>query len=854
MRREFVFLGIFLSSATYACAQHVIKGVVADEKGVGIEGAVVKVSEGNTIVGYSIAQKGGTFSVTFKTDKPQVLLSAEALGYASDKRQVKNISQTARLTLAGHSQKLKEVVVKAPSIYQRGDTLSFNLSSYRGKNDYTLKEAMRRLPGIEVGKTGTIKYLGKEISNFYINGLDMLGGKYNIATSNIPSAYVNTVQVLNNHQAVKANKDVFSDNVAINIKTSDRLKLKPVGTYSVAAGGGSGRALYEVTGTGMLFKPDFQLLVSLKTGNVRRFALEEETNHFESTASSPVSSLLGNIAGSTPPLELDRYSKPEDHLASVNMLKKTGTNTTLKANIGYGYDKGSYEYALKRNYFDAQQPVVISQKYTPLSSTHKPSVELEYMNNSPKNYIRNTLSATGSFLRADLPTEESGSGWRLSQKLREFKVSNRLSAFWNQQAWRWNVSSLLQYQGTPMGQIALNGDKKGNFTQQADGQSFSTKNTVTASLGHADSWFRLPLSLDYTQDHIRTSLYRGSTENDVTWQNLLIALAPQYEYTHPMRRFVFRTDVPVRMDWVDSDVDFTGKKLYFSVTPSLYSHYKLTSRATVRTDVRWSRSLGDIAQLLTAPVQVDELTRKIGSGLLADTKRFSATLHYDYTIPLRMWFFNADVQFNREKNNLLSSQEVSNTLLVSTMAGVPNTAMNVMGGISLTKFIEALKTKVSLSGSYLWKKQAMLQNNRLRDYYGTSWSVSPFISSRPFDFIEIEYKGDISRTYMRTADQRNSYRNQQHELSLKLNLWENLTVEGTADKVSNQLTEDVTKRMTMLDAAIVYRLKAWRIRLDLKNALNQRQYDYTLYNGINTYTYNYQLRGRECLCTMQLTI
>ena len=37
---------------------------------------------------------------------------------------------------------LKEVVVKAPAIYQRGDTLSYNLASYIGKNDYTLKDAI----------------------------------------------------------------------------------------------------------------------------------------------------------------------------------------------------------------------------------------------------------------------------------------------------------------------------------------------------------------------------------------------------------------------------------------------------------------------------------------------------------------------------------------------------------------------------------------------------------------------------------------------------------------------------------------------------------------------------------------
>ena len=86
---------------------------------------------------------------------------------------------------------------KAPQIIQRGDTLSYRLSSFAGKGDYTLRDAMKRLPGIEVTSSGSIKYLGKDISNFYIEGMDLLGGQYNVATNNIPADYVTSVQVLN---------------------------------------------------------------------------------------------------------------------------------------------------------------------------------------------------------------------------------------------------------------------------------------------------------------------------------------------------------------------------------------------------------------------------------------------------------------------------------------------------------------------------------------------------------------------------------------------------------------------------------------------------------------------------------
>lgn len=124
-------------------------------------------------------------------------------------KEILNVSKTYNIIMKENATELKEVVVKAPAIYQRGDTLSYNLSSYITKSDYTLKDALKKLPGIDIEESGNIKYLGKEISNFYIDGLDLLGGKYNIATTNIPASYVNSVQVLNNHQAVNMNKDIF---------------------------------------------------------------------------------------------------------------------------------------------------------------------------------------------------------------------------------------------------------------------------------------------------------------------------------------------------------------------------------------------------------------------------------------------------------------------------------------------------------------------------------------------------------------------------------------------------------------------------------------------------------------------
>ena len=50
------------------------------------------------------------------------------------------------------------------------------------------------MPGIEVSDKGEIKYNGKAINKFYIEGHDMLGGRYSIATNNIHQKDVGSVE------------------------------------------------------------------------------------------------------------------------------------------------------------------------------------------------------------------------------------------------------------------------------------------------------------------------------------------------------------------------------------------------------------------------------------------------------------------------------------------------------------------------------------------------------------------------------------------------------------------------------------------------------------------------------------
>ena len=241
--------------ANIVSAEIVISGHVVNEDNEPIDVATTKlVDKDGEILYFRITDENGFFEYIIEKERLDATLIVECLGYGASKKNVTTSHDITNMTiiLKSKSTELKEVVVTAPSVLLQGDTVSYRLSAFAGKGDITLKDAMRNLPGIDISDNGKIKYLGKEISNFYIEGMDLLGGRYNVATDNLPVSSVTNVEILNNHQSVKMDKEIFSDNVAINVKLNSKAKFRPVGSYE-AKGGYADDWLYQLSGAGMMF-------------------------------------------------------------------------------------------------------------------------------------------------------------------------------------------------------------------------------------------------------------------------------------------------------------------------------------------------------------------------------------------------------------------------------------------------------------------------------------------------------------------------------------------------------------------------------------------------------------------------
>ena len=236
MKRVILLSTVLFLMSGVLTAQHstVLSGKVTDKtSGQPLAGVLVTIRPAgeNKVVKFTQTSAEGMFELSIKALPASHVLHFSMMGYASlifPLEAGRNIYDAA---MAEKATPLKEVLVKAPSIHQRGDTVTYIVSNFADVQDRSLADVLKKMPGIEVEKNGAIKYNGVSINKFYIEGKDMLGGRYGIATNNIHQKDVGSVEVMENHQPIKALEDLsFSQNPAINIRLKEDAKARWVGT------------------------------------------------------------------------------------------------------------------------------------------------------------------------------------------------------------------------------------------------------------------------------------------------------------------------------------------------------------------------------------------------------------------------------------------------------------------------------------------------------------------------------------------------------------------------------------------------------------------------------------------------
>jgi hypothetical protein len=245
-------------------AQKKVTGVFLDTANnpIGQVSIQLKDTNNKNTIAFTYSNSTGAFELE-TANTGTCLLQAQYLGLKTYTKQIdlsNALLDLGTIILEESKIDLENVIIKneASGMTQIGDTLRYRIEKFLNGTEETLKDVIKKLPGLDIDSQGKIKANGKEVTTLLIDGQEFFINQHKIATENITSEMIKNIELIKNYTAFKnLNKNNKSEVTALNINIKEKFKNKING--NVSAGFGDNK--YKLHST--LFKFSKKTLFSL---------------------------------------------------------------------------------------------------------------------------------------------------------------------------------------------------------------------------------------------------------------------------------------------------------------------------------------------------------------------------------------------------------------------------------------------------------------------------------------------------------------------------------------------------------------------------------------------------------------
>ena len=196
-----------------------------------------------------------------------------------------NLSNTI---LPEKSEMMNEVTIYAykDPVFFRGDTLVFLADSFKTKANAVVEDLLKKLPGVEVDKNGSITSQGREVNKVLVDGDEFFGSDPTIATKNLGAKSIESVEI---YEEENTDSEETADETiqVMDLRLKEDAKKGYFGRISV---GTDFTDFYEGEFLFNRFNKDFKLSVfSLASntpranfgyGDIKKFGLSTDNGNF----------------------------------------------------------------------------------------------------------------------------------------------------------------------------------------------------------------------------------------------------------------------------------------------------------------------------------------------------------------------------------------------------------------------------------------------------------------------------------------------------------------------------------------------------------------------------------------------
>ena len=857
MNRIITYL-IFLFVAVSAVAQVNVSGTVVDkESNEPLTGAsvIVKGADGK-IKKYATSKGDGGFAISLPT-VAGCRLEVSMMSFAKNTIPLDSVSFPLTVQLEPGTTLLKEVTVKADRIREQGDTISYTVGSFAQAQDRSIGDVLKRMPGINVEQSGKIQYQGEDINKFYIEGSDLLGGKYGIATNGISHEDVGAVEVMENHQPMQVLSGIsFSDKAAINLKLKN--KAKATWSFHGDAGGGYSwqpeGAIWDGELFAMAVMPNFQNITTFKTNNIGEDLSAQATDFFASRRGTDLSRYVGVSLPGVPNLSRKRTLFNRSALVSTNSLWKLGRGE-FKTQIDYSFNRVTAEAANVTTYFLNDGNRVVTENRSGVDRSHSLSGKFIYELNQKTAFINNTLKTnidwddirlgvTGSLPNdqtASLPDYYVGNDFKLIKRFN----GKHLVTFISKNEWE----SLPQTLSVSMNEALMRQQVKDHafYTNESAAYAFSVKGVTISLEGGVKGYFRtLNTELPDMPEEIP-----GTTTNVLNTKCFTVYATPKFEYW--VKRVNFSLNAPVSFAHYTFDKALANRsEVYFS--PSLSMNWKPNNRFSMSVSGGTGRSPMDLNMIQPGYVMTDyrSFRRGVDDFYNSSSQRISGRLSYKHT--RRGIFANAMVLQSWSHRPYTLAQQLYGDYVVYSYTDAKSDGQMLMASGNIGKTLDFMRGSANINGSFSRNESHLISENTNVNSVGTSWSVGAKINGAPLRWLSFDYRFELASSLLAMNGINASWLgNMENELLLNIMPHKKWEWHISGEHYRNELTSDQFKNVFLLDTKVIYKLnKRLELSASLSNIFNQRTYNYTTYNQLTSFESQRWLRGRELLISISL--
>lgn len=809
-------------------------------------GAILQLrsSETGKIVSFCKTDAKGLFALETTAD---CYLEVSKLGFRKQRVDSPPDGKALHIVMQEEAVTLKEVTVKADKVREYGDTLTYNVAAFADQNDRSIGDVLARIPGFEVDKqSGQVRYEGKPISKFYIEGLDMLGGKYGVATNSLPQADVGSVQVMRNHQPIRVLEDfTYTDEAAVNIRMKEGARNRWVASFNGGAGIGHDTGLWRLEGFGLRLRPDFQTMLTYKTNNTGTDINKETTSLFNFDDLESRGGYISLAPPATPSLAESRTLFNRSHALTANTMKRLSESSQVNVQVIYNNDRETAQGERLTEYFLPDGTRTVDNRKYYLQKDNELYGLVKYEKNSASQYLKNSLSGDFVWSRQWLDEVGTDSHRQFARKpeydIRDNlyvirKYGNSLVSFYSNnrivsRPQSLTVDSIFQRVGQRQygtDTYAMGGTRLGKF-------SLSLRAGVNAGLHRLESEAAgLPDTLGLLAGDASFGFARVYMEPKLSYntRDINAELTPAAEYLYEKygedsghRQMLFSPELRVRwhvtprlrlslggsssLEPSDPGRFYQALILQdFQYVNRGWSGYRHDRTQSVRGGIAYNNALKSLHSILS-------VSRSFATSPYTATRQFVG----DYII---LSATEQETKSDSWQANLIASKGI-----------------NLWNGV------------VNLRALYSNNSSAMLQNGQPTEYSSQMLNARAGVDLSFWKDMRLRYGLTFSQSRMKMEQSATTsdISNWKHDLSLTLPV-RSLTFDLAAEYYRNELTGGAHKDFLLADIKAGYKSRHIDLTLSLCNLLNRDTYSCVVTSDLIRSSSTNRIRGRELLMSV----